>query len=209
MAAGEALARDNDTMEPFHWDPATYRALMRSEVPAYDELQDAVAAATRARPPLRILDLGTGTGETASRVLALHADAFVVGVDESAEMLTMAHQTLPAARVDLRVGRLQDPLPSGPFEVVVSALAVHHLDATGKAELFGRIHTLLEPGGRFVLGDVVVPEKGADAVTPVDGEYDMPDSVEDQLRWLGDAGFDATVGWQCGDLAVFIADRTL
>ena len=27
-------------MAQFHWDPATYRALMRSEVPAYDELQD-------------------------------------------------------------------------------------------------------------------------------------------------------------------------
>jgi tRNA (cmo5U34)-methyltransferase len=196
------------TMEPFHWDPATYRALMRSEVPAYDELQDAVAAATGARPVRRILDLGTGTGETASRVLALHPDAFLVGVDESAEMLTMAHQTLPAARVDLRVGRLQDPLPTGPFEVVVSALAVHHLDAAAKAELFGRVHALLETGGRFVLGDVVVPDKAADAVTPVDGEYDLPDTVEDQLRWLRGAGFDATAGWQCGDLAVLIADRT-
>lgn len=195
-------------MAQFHWDPATYRALMRSEVPAYDELQDAVAGATRALPARRVLDLGTGTGETASRVLALHEHAFLVGVDESDEMLTMARQTLPAARVDLRVGRLQDPLPPGPFEVVVSALAVHHLDGPGKAELFGRVHPLLGPGGRFVLGDVVVPEKAADAVTPVDGEYDLPDTIEDQLRWLRDAGFEATVSWQCGDLAVFIADRT-
>ena len=30
-------------MAQFHWDPATYRVLMQSEVPAYDELQDAVA----------------------------------------------------------------------------------------------------------------------------------------------------------------------
>jgi tRNA (cmo5U34)-methyltransferase len=129
-------------------------------------------------------------------------------VDESAEMLTMAHQTLPAARVDLRVGRLQDPLPTGPFEVVVSALAVHHLDAAAKAELFGRVFALLDTGGRFVLGDVVIPDKAADAVTPVDGEYDRPDTIDDQLRWLRDAGFDATVGWQCGDLAVLIADRS-
>jgi tRNA (cmo5U34)-methyltransferase len=196
------------TEKAFHWDPATYRALMRSEVPAYDDLQDAVARATRSLAVRRILDLGTGTGETASRVLAEHGDAFLVGVDESAEMLTMAHQTLPAARVDLRVGRLQDPLPSGPFEVIVSALAVHHLDGRAKAELFGRIHSLLAVGGRFVLGDVVVPEKEADAVTPVDGEYDLPDTVEDQLQWLGDVGFRATVSWQSGDLAVIVADRT-
>lgn len=191
----------------FHWDPATYRSLMRTEVPAYDDLQDAVAAATRGVAARRLLDLGTGTGETACRVLALHDGAFLVGVDESPEMLTIAHQTLPAARVDLRVGRLQDPLPSGPFEVVVSALAVHHLDGPGKAELFGRVYGVVAPGGRFVLGDVVVPDRPGDAVTPVDGEYDRPDTVEDQLRWLGDSGFETLVAWRCGDLAVMVADR--
>jgi tRNA (cmo5U34)-methyltransferase len=194
-------------MAQFRWDPATYRGLMRTEVPAYDELQDAVAGATRGVTTRRILDLGTGTGETANRMLALHEKAFLVGVDESDEMLTMARQTLPASRVELLIGRLQDPLPSGPFEVVVSALAVHHLDGTAKAELFGRIHQLLSAGGRFVLGDVVVPDKEADAVTPVDGEYDLPDTIDDQLRWLGHAGFETSVAWQCGDLAVMVADR--
>ncbi len=194
-------------MAQFHWDPATYRALMRAEVPAYDELQDAVARATGVVPTRRVLDLGTGTGETAGRVLALHDDAFLVGVDESDEMLTMARQTLPAARVELRVGRLQDALPSGPFEVVVSALAVHHLESAAKAELFGRVHALLSAGGRFVLGDVVVPDKAADAVTPVDAEYDLPDTIADQVRWMEDAGFEASVIWQSGDLAVLVGDR--
>ncbi len=194
-------------MAQFHWDPATYRALMRAEVPAYDELQDAVARATESVATRRVLDLGTGTGETAGRVLALHDEAFLVGVDESDEMLTMARQTLPAARVELRVARLQDPLPSGPFDVVVSALAVHHLESAAKAELFGRVHELLSAGGRFVLGDVVVPDKAADAVTPVDGEYDLPDTIADQVRWLDAAGFDATVAWQCGDLAVLVGER--
>jgi tRNA (cmo5U34)-methyltransferase len=194
-------------MAQFHWDPATYRALMRAEVPAYDELQDAVARATGVVPTRRVLDLGTGTGETAGRVLALHDDAFLVGVDESDEMLTMARQTLPAARVELRVGRLQDPLPSGPFDVVVSALAVHHLESAAKAQLFGRVHALLSAGGRFVLGDVVVPDKAADAVTPVDAEYDLPDTIADQVRWMEDAGFEASVTWQSGDLAVLVGDR--
>jgi tRNA (cmo5U34)-methyltransferase len=195
-------------MAQFHWDPATYRALMRSEVPAYDELQQAVADASRSAPARRVLDLGTGTGETAARVLALHDEAFLVGVDESDEMLTMARQTLPASRVELLVGRLQDPLPPGPFDVVVSALAVHHLDGEAKANLFCRVHSLLSSGGRFVLGDVVVPDNPDDALTPVDGEYDLPDTVKDQLRWLADAGFEATVAWQYGDLAVLTADRT-
>jgi tRNA (cmo5U34)-methyltransferase len=193
-------------MAQLHWDPATYRALMRSEVPAYEELQDAVAGATRAVPATRILDLGTGTGETASRVLALHDEATLVGMDESDEMLTMARRSLPASRVDLRVARLQGPLPSGPFEVVVSALAVHHLDAAAKAGLFHRVRAVLAVGGRFVLGDVVVPDSPDDAVTPVDAEYDLPDTVQDQLGWLADAGFDASVAWRHGDLAVMVGD---
>jgi len=49
-------------MRQFHWDPATYRDLMRTEVPAYDELQDAVAGATGPVTTRRVLDLGTGTG---------------------------------------------------------------------------------------------------------------------------------------------------
>jgi tRNA (cmo5U34)-methyltransferase len=194
-------------MAQFHWDPATYRALMRSEVPAYDELQAEVAAATRGVRARRILDLGTGTGETARRVLAVHHDAYLVGVDESDEMLTMARQTLPAARVRLCVGRLQEPLPPGPFELAVSALAVHHLDGGAKAALFAAVRDALSTGGRFVLGDVIVPEEPDDAVTPVDAEYDLPDTVEDQLRWLADAGFDAAVSWQRRDLVVVVADR--
>jgi tRNA (cmo5U34)-methyltransferase len=62
-------------------------------------------------------------------------------------------------------------------------------------------------GGRFVLGDVVVPEKPSDATTPVDGEYDLPDTIENQLVWLVEAGFDARVTWQSGDLAVLVASR--
>lgn len=208
ITAVRVAESDGEGMSQFHWDPATYRSLMRSEVPAYDELQNAVAEATRGLPVRRVLDLGTGTGETAGRVLAVHDGAFLVGVDESDEMLTMARQSLPSSRVELHVSRLQGPLPPGPFEVVVSALAVHHLDGKAKAELFSRVHALLPKGGRFVLGDVVVPDNPEDEVTPVDGEYDLPDTIKDQLRWLGDAGFDAAVAWQRGDLAVVIADRT-
>jgi hypothetical protein len=40
---------------------------------------------------------------------------------------------------DLRVSRLQDPLPEGNFDLVGSALAVHHLDGAGKADLFARV----------------------------------------------------------------------
>ena len=88
----------------------------------------------------------------------------------------------------------------------MSALAVHHLDSAGKADLFGRIAARLRPGGRFVLGDVVLPDDPADVVTPVDGVYDQPSTVEDQVRWLAAAGFNAEVVWARQDLCVIVAD---
>ena len=153
----------------------------------------------------RILDLGIGTGETARHVLELHPDAALVGVDASPEMLAAARAALPAA--DLREGRLEDALPVGPFDLVVSALAIHHLDAAGKRDLFARVHDVVAPGGVFVLADVVVPRRPEDAVTPLTPGFDLPDSVDDQLAWLAQAGFSGDVVWEARDLAVLIGRR--
>jgi tRNA (cmo5U34)-methyltransferase len=188
------------------WDPEGYPALVRSEVPDYERLQEETAAATGADAG-RVLELGTGTGETARRVLARHPGAALVGVDGSEAMLDGARAALPADRVDLRVGRFEDPLPDGPFDVVVSALAIHHLDGAGKADLFRRVAALLTPGGRFVVADVVVPEDRADVVTPLDDGFDLPSTVAEQLRWLTRAGLQAHVAWSHRDLAVLVGMR--
>ena len=66
---------------------------------------------------------------------------------------------------------------------------------------------MLEPGGRFVLADVVVPDDPADVVTPIEEGYDLPDRLEDQLDWLREAGFEPEVRWSHRDLAVIAARR--
>ncbi|MGH2942489.1 MAG: class I SAM-dependent methyltransferase [Solirubrobacteraceae bacterium] len=192
-------------MAQFHWDPESYLALMRAEVPDYERLQDETAAATGAGAR-RVLELGTGTGETARRVLARHPTAVLVGLDASDEMLAHARTALPGNRVQLRVARLDEPLPRGPFDVIVSALTVHHLDGDAKAALFARAAARLVPGGRLVLGDVVVPQDPSDAVTPIDGDHDTPDSVADQLAWFAAAGLRSTVAWAHRDLAVLVGE---
>jgi tRNA (cmo5U34)-methyltransferase len=192
-------------MGQFHWDPDSYLALMHEEVPEYERLQDETAAAAGASGG-RLLELGTGTGETARRVLARSPSATLLGLDASAQMLGHARRALPSDRVELREWRLADPLPEGPFDVVFSALAVHHLDGAGKADLFVRVAAVLAPGGRLVIGDVVVPEDPTDVVTPIDGDYDKPSTVADQLGWLAAAGLRPRVAWAHRDLAVLVAD---
>ena len=188
-------------MGQFHFHPEGYLELMLSEMPGYHRLQEAVAEATGVGAS-RILELGTGTGESARRVLARHPGASLVGIDASADMLAVAD--LPGA--DLRVARLEDELPAGPFDLVFSVLAVHHLDGPAKADLFRRVAAVLQPGGRFVLGDVVVPEDPADATTPLNPGFDLPSRAEEQVTWLREAGLQARVAWTERDLAVLVGD---
>jgi tRNA (cmo5U34)-methyltransferase len=189
----------------WHWDPETYLQNMLDEVPSYPELQEQTTEAARDVPAHTILELGIGTGETARRVLATHPGARLTAIDSSEEMLERARSVFSDA--DLRLARLEDQLPDGPFDLVVSALAVHHLDGPGKLDLFRRVADVLVPGGTFVLADVVVPEREEDVVTPIDGVYDMPDRLDDQLAWLRDAGLDAEAVWSYKDLAVMRATR--
>ena len=189
----------------YHFNPDTYAEMISADVPLYGRLQDelTVASGSGAR---RVLELGTGTGETARRLLSAHPGAFLVGVDSSAEMLAVAGAALPSERVDLRVGAIEEPLPEGPFDLVASALCVHHLSGPEKADLFARVLSVLRPGGRFVLADVVVPIDPADATTPLTPGFDRPSPLSDQVSWLLDAGFEVRVCWSSGDLAVVAAD---
>ena len=150
----------------------------------------------------------TGTGETALRVLEAHPAARAVLLDANPAILALARQRVPPERAESwEVRQLQSELPDGPFDLVVSALAVHHLDATAKRDLFGRLATVVRPDGRFVLADVVVPERPEDAVTPLEPGFDLPDRTSDLLAWLADAGFRAEIAWSSRDLAVIAATR--
>jgi tRNA (cmo5U34)-methyltransferase len=188
-------------MTQFHFDPGTYLENMQADIPVFDELQDETARATEGRDVRDVLELGVGTGETSRRVLARHRGARLVGIDESEAMLAAAD-----VEGDLRVSRLEDPLPEGPFDLVVSCLAVHHLEAGEKRDLFRRVAEVLRPGGRFVLADVVAPEREEDAVTPTTPGYDNPDPLALQLEWLRAAGFEPETTWTWKDLAVVRAD---
>jgi tRNA (cmo5U34)-methyltransferase len=197
-------------MAQFHFDPDTYLGMIRAEVPDYDTLQSEIGRLVResnAGDAPRVLDLGGGTGTTSRAVLDERPGARLVLVDENPNMLDVARDLLPAANVEcVVVADLSDPLPEGPFDLVVSALAVHHLDGAQKRALFAGVRARLAPGGRFALADVVVPVDPADAVTPLSPGYDKPDAAADVLTWLRDAGFRADTVWARRDLAVFVAD---
>ena len=174
----------------FHLDPGTYLEMIRGEVPRFDELQ---AAAVAAIPdsPLRVLDLGIGTGETSRRVLEAHPDAQITGLDSNPEMVFRAREL----GIEVRLARMEDPLPDGPWDLVIAVLSVHHLDGEGKRDLFRRVR---EESRALVLGDVVASES---PVTPVEPGVDHPERIESLLDWSG-----GELAWQEDDLAVVVAE---
>lgn len=176
-----------------HWDPDTYLETIRSEVPRYDELQaETIAAIPFA--PRRVLELGVGTGETARRLLERHPEAQLTGLDSSAEMVFRTRE-LPGVS-EVRLARMEDPLPDGPWDLVISVLSVHHLDAAGKRDLFRRVR---EHSRALVIGDVVeVPAERR--VAPLEEGFDMPSPASDQAEWCN-----GEVVWEADDLAVIRA----
>jgi tRNA (cmo5U34)-methyltransferase len=176
-------------MAQFHWKPDTYPELIRSEVPRYDELQEQAIAAIPF-PPGRVLELGMGTGETTRRLIEAYPDAWVTGLDASADMVFRAREVYD----DVQLARMEDPLPEGPWDLVIGVLSIHHLRAEQKQNLFRQVRGHARA---FVIGDVV---KAETQVTPIDEGYDFPETAGDLASWCG-----GEVTWEADDLAVIRA----
>jgi tRNA (cmo5U34)-methyltransferase len=225
------MAAEDRAPEVFDRQAGDYDAVRRRLIPPFDGFYGTAVAALglAARPPRRILDLGAGTGLLARRVRAADPDAELVLLDAAPAMLDEARAVL-GEHASYRVADLADPLPDGPWEAVVSALAVHHLEDAAKRGLFARVHDALVPGGVFVNAEQVAgPTPRLDAAFRAwhreralalgaskqdwrEAEermaFDRCASVEDQLGWLRDAGFaDAGCLFQDRCFAVLVGLR--
>lgn len=176
----------------FHWTPDEYLDLILDEVPRYEELQERTIEAIPFAPQ-RVLELGFGTAETTRRIWERYPDCRITGLDSSPEMVFRAREL---GWEEMRLGRIEDPLPDGPWDLVISVLTVHHLDADGKRDLFRRVR---EQARALVIGDVVAVDPQR-RVTPLDPAYDLPSPAADQAEWCG-----GEVVWEADDLAVIRA----
>jgi tRNA (cmo5U34)-methyltransferase len=159
-------------MGQFDWTPDEYLERIRLRIPRYDELQEQAVAAIPF-PPERVLELGMGTGETTRRLIEAHPDAWVIGLDSSPDMVFRARQSYD----DVQLARMEDPLPDGPWDLVISVLSVSDLDDTQRQALFRRVR---EHSRSLVIGDVF-----------------EDDELEKLVEWSA-----GEVTWEAGELAV-------
>lgn len=104
--------------------------------------------------PLRVLDVGCGTGVFAARIQEALPHATVWGVDLVSGMLQKGaarwrHHADRIVPVQGDSERL--PFASGSFDVVTCANSFHHYPNQGRAIV--EMHRVLRPGGRLLLID--------------------------------------------------------
>lgn len=162
-------------MNRFDWTPEVYLERIRSQIPRYDELQEQAIAAIPFAPE-RVLELGMGTGETTRRLIEAYPDAWVIGLDASPDMVFRARQSYD----DVQLARMEDPLPDGPWDLVISVLSAGELPDDQLQALCRRVR---EQSRSLVIGDVFESSK-----------------LQSLLAWSG-----GQITWQAEDLAVVAA----
>jgi ubiquinone/menaquinone biosynthesis C-methylase UbiE len=112
--------------------------------------------------PIRIIELCCGEGLLAQAILEAKPNARLTGFDGSMEMLDRASRRLAPFKERFRpvlfdLAEKDWRALQEPVDVVVTSLAIHHLDGAAKADLFEDICRMLLPDGAFLIADMVDP----------------------------------------------------
>ena len=128
----------------------------------YEDVLAETVVQARVVPGMRVLDLGTGTGNLAARFLSAGCDVW--GMDFSEGMLAKAREKLPGLHpvlADLRDETWpQDLLRQ--YDRIVSAYVWHDFELDYKLELLQRLTgRYLASHGRVVIADIAYPDRAA------------------------------------------------
>jgi tRNA (cmo5U34)-methyltransferase len=139
--------------------------LGRAMVPGREEIERTLLDLIPAEPdePFVGVEIGIGAGWLSAAVLREFSKARIVGLDGSPEMLRTAAERLGhyGDRAELRRFRLEEPswmdgMPQA-VRVFLSSLVFHHLDGSGKRDLFVQLFDRLGPGGALLFADLMEP----------------------------------------------------
>jgi ubiquinone/menaquinone biosynthesis C-methylase UbiE len=159
----------------------------------YRPAQNAVLAALRRETPRRLLDVGCGTGQLASRLRRELRSTRVVGCDFSRGMLGRAAAREPGACwAQGDAARL--PFADASHEALVSTEAFHWFP--DKLAALAEFFRVLAPDGRLLVSLVNPPlevmSRAAHRASQLIGEPFLWPTRETMRRWVEEAGFRVT-----------------
>ncbi|PKL69754.1 MAG: class I SAM-dependent methyltransferase [Methanomicrobiales archaeon HGW-Methanomicrobiales-1] len=183
-------------------------------IPEMDDYYSAAVWAAECKNPCpAILDIGAGTGLLSALMTRKFPDAQLTLVDLSESMLSIAQERF-ADRKNVRyiTGDYSSVDFAGRYDLICSALSIHHLGHEDKYRLYRKIYNALNPGGMFVNADQVLGETAAInrrymnywdeflVPCPLSTEdkkqmlyrrdtFDKNEKLSVQLGWMADCGF--------------------
>jgi tRNA (cmo5U34)-methyltransferase len=135
---------------------SSYTDLIKKCVPRYDELLSTMFLYLQPDfKPLRILDLGCGTGNLTQKILELFPDVQIDVLDLSEDIL---HECMDRFDNKTNINYLQADfksmnLPSVNYDLVMSSIAIHHVEDPYKVRLYKDVFQSLKKDGLFIFAD--------------------------------------------------------
>lgn len=153
MMVKEGFENEMNIEEQFNIIAKEYDSNRKKFIPCFDDYYNSTTRfiLSNIATPKRVLDLGAGTG-LLSYVWYQHCpEAEYVLVDIAEDMLDVARKRFANIKtVSYQTADYAKGLPEADFDVIISALSIHHLEDEEKRSLFAQIYRKLPEGGLFV-----------------------------------------------------------
>ncbi|MEH2077473.1 MAG: methyltransferase domain-containing protein [Nostoc sp.] len=207
--------------EAFNSAAGDYDNLRRILIPCFDDFYKTAVEIIPGdwTAPLKVLDLGAGTGLYSGMVQSVFPNAEFTLLDLAPEMLEKAKFRFSkmGKSPKILIGDYIETDLGDSYDLIISALSIHHLSDFDKELLYQRIYNVLKPGGIFVNADQILGKTAdleelyrqhwlnsirANGILEEDlkaaqkrMEYDRMATLDIQLRWLEAAGFQNVDCW--------------
>ncbi|MEH1884305.1 class I SAM-dependent methyltransferase [Nostoc sp.] len=207
--------------EAFNSAAGDYDNLRRILIPCFDDFYKTAVEIIPGdwTAPLKVLDLGAGTGLYSGMVQSVFPNAEFTLLDLAPEMLEKAKFRFSkmGKSPQILIGDYIETDLGDSYDLIISALSIHHLSDFDKELLYQRIYDILKPGGIFVNADQILGKTAdleelyrqhwldsirANGILEEDlkaaqkrMEYDRMATLDIQLRWLEAAGFQNVDCW--------------
>lgn len=139
-----------------------YDLARKQLIPCFDDFYGTALEIITFQPTtsIKVLDLGAGTGLFSSLVAQLFPNAEFTLYDISYKMLEEAENRF--SNIDVKVNYAvkdysNEPI-DGTFDLIISALSIHHLTDSEKETLFQNLFVSLNNNGLFINADQVLGE---------------------------------------------------
>jgi tRNA (cmo5U34)-methyltransferase len=190
-----------------------YNNQRKSVIPCFDDFYGSILECiTYNKSKGSFLDIGAGTGLLTSFIHNIYPDSKYTLIDISDEMIDKAKQQFNGIKgFEFIVADYANYEFKNTYDVVVSSLSIHHITDTEKRQLNKKIYSIINPGGIFINGDILIhksafinekikegwiakirnsnlEENQKDAA--IDRmKLDKPATSENNILWMEEAGF--------------------